>query len=310
MPGEIHFFEDIYARRDQFGPLREAEARHQAVERLLSIYGRFNQHDDQHRIDALFADPLRREALLGARSYPELFDRFMGLQLEAAGAGKVRWGNNAPRDIFHLDSILRFYPDATIIICVRDVRDFLVSYKNRWRRSSHGERLAQLYHPLTTSMLWRSSMAQLKWVELNVPDPQVRIVRYEDLVRHPEAETRRLCAALGVNFEPAMLDVSRHNSSRDDTRAASGIFTSSAGQWRRGGLTPEEIWLAQLVAGSAMRQAGYPPEPTQANPWTLLGLTLGFPGAVTRALWANRAHRGPTIPYLWRRLSTFVGRLS
>ena len=103
--------------------------------------------------------------LQGCRNYSEVFGRFMELQMQVVG--KARWGNNAPRNLFSAATIKIFFPAAKLIVCVRDIRAFLYSYKGKWEVTSeeHVERLKKLYHPVVTSYLWKSSMRQLPRLE-------------------------------------------------------------------------------------------------------------------------------------------------
>ena len=64
IPGENHFFEDIYVRWSPRWSGATPQERSSMVERLATIYGRYNQLEDQPRIDALLArDPELRERL-------------------------------------------------------------------------------------------------------------------------------------------------------------------------------------------------------------------------------------------------------
>jgi hypothetical protein len=53
--------------------------------------------------------------------------------------------------------------------------------------------------------------------------PGGHTVRYEDLTAAPEEELRRLCAFLGLDFEPAMLDYGK----KDDSQVVKGL-----GDWK------------------------------------------------------------------------------
>jgi tetratricopeptide (TPR) repeat protein len=61
-------------------------------------------------------------------------------------------------------------------------------------------------------------------------------VRYEDIIADQEGETRRLLAAVGVDFDPACLDFHR-NASPSATHSAAQVrqplYASSVGLWRR-----------------------------------------------------------------------------
>ncbi|BCX87771.1 omega-hydroxy-beta-dihydromenaquinone-9 sulfotransferase [Methylomarinovum tepidoasis] len=304
MPGETHFFEDIYSRAEELGLLDSPQAVKKISQRLFNLYERYNEPFDQKRIEGIFPTPDALEkALVGCQSYGDLFARFMEIQCDREG--KSRWGNNVPRDLFWVEEILRFFPDAKFIVCVRDIRAFLLSYKGKWRitRRENVDRLKALYHPVITSFLWKSSMRRLPAIQKAVPQKNLLIMRYEDLVRDPEASVRRLCRTVEEEFEPAMLEVDSHNSS--NALAAKGIFSSSIDRWRTD-LAPEEIAIAQAIAGPELEQLGYRLESIKVSQLKVAVCIASTPFALWRALRANRAVRGPIVPYLVRRLGSLV----
>jgi hypothetical protein len=306
MPGENHFFEDIYARRQELGPPDTAAARTEIMERLSTLYGRYNQNEDQERIDKLLADPdIRKQLNASFSGYRSILDAFMQVQLQATP--KSRWGNNTPKDLFHVDEILSFYPDARFIVCVRDVRDFLLSYKDRWKvtTSGHRARLRELYHPMITSLLWKSSMRQVAALSHRIPAGNMVISKYEDLVRDPAHAVQRMCACIGEKFEPDMLNISTHNSS-DPTRRT-GIFTSSVSRWR-GRLTNEEAFLAQWLTRNELSGLGYRQARIEISPVKLAAILAASPHALIKALAANKDKRGPLIPYLVKRTAALLSK--
>lgn len=304
MPGETHFFPDIYARRAQLGEPRDAAARAAVLERLMTLYGRYNEPEDQARVERLFAGAARAE-LEQAADYRTLFARFMERQTEAAG--KRRWGNQAPADLFHVTDILAFYPRARFVLCVRDARDFLVSYRDKWKNTApeHVERLRKLYHPVVSSLLWRASVRRAAALEHSVPAGQLYTLRYEDLAHDPEAAVRRLCAFVGEEFDPAMLEVRTHNSSA--ARTGSGIFSSSVGRWRED-LAAEDAYLAQRINRAELERWGYAVEHVRAPQWRVAARMASAPAALWRGLQANKGRRGPLLPYLRRRAGALLAR--
>ncbi len=305
MPGENHFFEDIYSRRNELGEATDSKARERIAQRLLTIYGRYNQLADQERIDRLVAEcDLLSRLRAEADSYKEILDRFMQVQLEYMG--KKRWGNNTPKDLFHVEEILAFYPDAKILICVRDVRDFLHSYKNRWKvtTEAHKERLRRLYHPVLTSLLWKASMKRIPNLEKEIPHGNFMIIRYEDLVTDTERIVREMCKVVGEHYLPEMLDVQTHNSS--DGTKHKGIFSSSIGKWRDK-LPPEDAAIAQWINRDELAYLGYQQETLTVSRMLVVKSIMLFPLAAFRAFRANAANRGPLLQYLSKRIAAMLG---
>ena len=308
MPGETHFLDDVYSRAAQLGDPGDGTVRLEIARRLHSIYDRFYEQEDQQRISRLFPRVKDlEEALDGCTSYGMILDRFMALQMQAEG--KSRWGNNAPRDLFSVSEIREFFPDVKLVVCVRDIRAFLYSYKGKWKISSGAGdeqviRLRKLYHPVVTSYLWKSSMQQLPLLEDLVPAADRIIVRYEDLVSNPEDTVNRICAMIGEEYEPDMLSVEGHNSST--ATEARGIFASSVDRWKTE-LSQEEIAISQKIAGGLLHRLDYDEVPVHAGRVKLLGLWMSTPFALWRALKANKETRGPLLPYLFRRVGTLLG---
>jgi hypothetical protein len=298
MPGETHFFEDIYNRRTELGPPSSPAA----LARLKTLYGRYNEPVDQARIELLFRDTPLEGELGMASSYECLFKRFMDLQMRAAG--KRRWGNNTPRDLFEIDRIFQIFPDAKIIACVRDIRDFLVSYRDNWRGQPEEEviRIRALYHPVVTSLLWRASMRQLT-AALQQHDGRILLSRYEDLVQSPGVSVAHWCRFIGEPFEPDMLGVTTHNSSASSP--GPGIFSSSAGRWVNG-LSTDEAYIAELIAGSYLQRFGYRQVSQRPATDALVVAFMTTPLAFYRGLHANRYKRGPLVQYLARRLGVLL----
>ena len=304
MPGETHFFDDIYARRNELGEPQDPAARHRILQRLSTLYARYNEPEDQERIQKLFADPAVVEGLkVSCRTYRDILSAFMELQMRSAG--KVRWGNNVPKDLFHVQEIQAFYPTAKFVLCMRDVRDFLLSYQNKWRvtASDQVSRLQALYHPVMTSLLWKASVKQMARVHTLIPPANLLLVRYESLVERPAETVRQLCDFVGEEFEASMLAVDTHNSSFHVQTP--GIFASSVGRWQTQ-LSNEEVYIAQKLTRTELAQLGYAVDQIAVNPCKLALIVLTFPYALWRALSANKAMSGPLMPYLLRRARTLL----
>jgi hypothetical protein len=290
---------DIYARRAQLGDPQDPWARERILQRLSTLYHRYNSRLDQERYDRVFSQQQMAEQLRAAcTSYATLFHTCMDLQ--ARYRGKIRWGNNSPKDVFHVEEILELFPDAKIIFCVRDIRDFLLSYKGKWRIATkdHQDRLRELYHPVLTSLLWKATMRRLPALQARVPAQNFMISRYEDMVRCPDEVIRRMCTVVDEVYDDRMQEISIKNSSNQPEQA--GIFSSSIGLWKRE-LSAEEIHIAQSIAGKEMADLGYAIEPVRPNPLKLVALRLGAPFAFLRAYRANRGQRGPVLQYFMRR---------
>jgi len=287
MPGETHFFDDIYSRRRVLGNPSDPTGLERIIQQLLTIYGRFNELIDQTRIDQLCKTSEFLDGLRSAKSYAGLYRMFMELQMYHVG--KERWGNQVPRDLFEIDEIFKFFPKAKIIACVRDPRDFLVSYRDLWKQWAgwESERLKKIYHPVITSLLWKSSMTLLK-KKLNQFGNRILLNHYEDLVNNPEHQVRTLCAFVEVNFDPTMLLTNFNNSSTNLT--GNGIFPTSVKSWRRK-LGNSDAYIAQQICQQEMVSLGYTIEKITPNPILVAGSVISTPYCACR--WLPRSNDDP-----------------
>jgi len=305
MPGETHYFDDVFSRSTQLGDVSETEVLTRVAERLHTLYERYYEPEDQERIKRMYPRSADLElALKGCGDYGCVLDRFMSLQMK--DAGKYRWGNNAPRDLFSFRKIMELFPSAKFVVCIRDVRAFLLSYQDKWKVTGddHIERLKKLYHPVVTSYLWKSSMLQIELLEDLVPSADRVTVRYEELVTEPEATVREICETIEEEFDPLMLEVATHNSS--EAEQESGIFSTSVDRWLTH-LTPEEIAIGQNIAVKELARFGYSQVEVSPDRLRMLVIWLATPAGLWKALDANKDVRGPLIPYLVRRIGSLFG---
>jgi hypothetical protein len=219
-------------------------------------------------------------------------------------------GDSSPQDVLYLPTILEWFPDARVVLLVRDPRGFLCSYKNYHRRgvASYRER----YNPITNSVLWRSYMRAGLAARSRPGGEAVHLLHYERLVTDPEGEVRRLCEHVGVEFKPEMLEVGRANSSfvpTGETTARKGIHTGSRERWKTE-LTPTELWVGERIFGGVMRELGYEPVagrgPFPPSPWELMRILAFLPGRLFNMLF--RSHKPFKLAKVRRVLSQFHPR--
>jgi tetratricopeptide (TPR) repeat protein len=136
---------------------------------------------------------------------------------------------------------LRLFPDAKILMPLRDPRDVVVSFfftivplaPNSVASANLGD-ACRYYAEVMRHGLWlRERLAPDRWMES----------RYEDLLAQPEPQTRRLASFLGIDWSPDML---AHH--RQPRRKAVGtptyddvskpLYTRSLGRWKN-----YERWL-------------------------------------------------------------------
>jgi hypothetical protein len=145
-------------------------------------------------------------------------------------------GDKYPRYVFHLDRFAAV-PDLLIVVIFREARDVVRSAieksKKSWRRTSYGRRFAS---PTSAAKSW---VRAIESMERN--RERIHVIRYEDLVRQPEAVLRDLGRYLEVDPEGFKSSI---------------IKQDRVGKHKKGLSDADQATVVQ-VAGEAMRRQGY-----------------------------------------------------
>ena len=164
-----------------------------------------------------------------------------------------------PNNIFYLNEILHYFPNAKVINMIRDQRDVLLSQKNKWKRRFLGAdkipfmeaiRSYVNYHPIVMAKLWQSSM---KYTQKFKNHRSVKVVRFEDLLLNPKKTVKSICNFLEINFESKMLQIPLVGSSNEeDSEFKNMIDKNKVQKWKKGGLSKSEIYLSQIFSKQMM----------------------------------------------------------
>jgi hypothetical protein len=173
--------------------------------------------------------------------------------------GKPRWVEKTPANVHHIDVLVRLFPHARFINCVRDGRDVVCSLLE-----------AEWFSPRFPGRFPRAVVVWVRAVEAGRRAAQVLgskylEVRYEEIVRNPERVIRSVLEFAEEPWEPGVLAFDRHP--HDWSWSALGqridrpVFATSVGRWRVE-LTPRQQWLFTRLAGRTLTRLGYACEST------------------------------------------------
>lgn len=162
----------------------------------------------------------------------------------AVPAGGI-WGDKSPGYLAHLPALKAAFPQARFIHIIRDARDYCLSMKQAFGKST--TRAAQR---------WSDRIALARRQSAGFADDYTE-VRYEDLIVDPEPHLRRLCDFLGLDFEPAMLTLSRPTENLGDAKGQQRIVSSNTEKWRTK-MPDRQRALVERLAGEELRSLGYP----------------------------------------------------
>ena len=244
IPPETWLLVEGYRARAQFGDLRTAEGRDRFEDWLTG----------QRKVRDLGLSRAELHALV-AGAAPTLGSLLAAvLQGYSARFGKPRWGDKRPSYYRDVEVVLRLFPDAQFVHVVRDARACIASLERLpWYTKGPDAALSMWCTAIDRGERWKRRLGPERWHEL----------QYEHLLAEPERELRRLCAFLGEEFDPAMLEpaataavaVPARKTWHRRTRGPLDLARIAA---YREELPPAQLALVERVAGRRLRRYGYP----------------------------------------------------
>ncbi|WP_128374830.1 sulfotransferase family protein [Streptomyces cavernae] len=206
---------------------------------LLNAHSRLHSPHELHirRLEVGYGSKLSQKAMTALdleRGDLEhlLWDRV--LHRELVKSGKDFIVDKTPSNAFVYQRLRDCWPDARFVFLLRHP----VSIARSWHEGDPDKR--------TYEEAAADALRYMKAVEKARGGlTGFHTLRYEDLTQGPQAELRRMCAFLDVDFEPMMLDYGK----RDDSQVVKGL-----GDWR------DKIRSGTVQAGRALPREEEIPE--------------------------------------------------
>jgi len=166
--------------------------------------------------------PGGEEAYLGAlRAYSDAIYR--GL-LEGSGESATLLLDKTPAYALSLDFLARLYPAARFLVLTRHPIAIWSSFVDSFFDGD--DRVAHEHNPL----LERYVPAIARF--LRSADLPLHRVRYENMVRDPDSTAQEICAFLGIEYEPGMVDYGSAPGARGESTRGLGDPTGVAREMR------------------------------------------------------------------------------
>jgi len=170
--------------------------------------------------------------------------------------------------------LLQCYPEARFVFQVRDPRDFLASAM-MVKPGAPGLKFGSIQNAIR---IWREDQQGGLYALGLLGRDRVFLQRYEDLVSNPQDVLQELCAFLGLDFEPGMLDFHKTDeatklakSAKARKNVATPLMRTNFAKYRTV-LKKPEIRKVEKRLGPLMDLFGYPREfDSSDEPYRLLG---------------------------------------
>lgn len=289
---EPHFFEQYLSRSEKGKYMAEKES----IELFSTLL--YVQREGQHKTIDLKLYNLEAKTEIGKIYSAKLkkvdvYSHF--LFYETGVKSKLIPCEKTPQNIFYIDEILEFFPNARIINLIRDPRSVMLSQKKKWMRRSLGAksfstkeliRLRINYHPFTMSKLWNSSVGTAKRYNSN---SQFTSIKYEELLSNPKDTLQELCMFLGIPFQKEMMEIPQVGSSSEkDDKNSIGIRSNRIYAWKEGGLNNAELFICEWLTKELMNIHDYERSNSKPNFVQLFFYFVSFPFKILLALIWNR----------------------
>jgi hypothetical protein len=231
------------------------------------FYGQFGDLSDpanfERCLDALlhykhvrFLKPDAEEIRQAFRQGPATYARLFGLFLEqhARREGKPRWGEQTGLIERYVDQVFEEFRDGRMIHLLRDPRDRYVESLRMWPNGKGRAGGAVARWLYTTTLASRN---------LKKYPEQYMVVRFEDLVRAPEATLQAICQFLGEEYLPGMLAMTgapehraKMTGQAGDSQSGSPLSEAHLGMYRKTISKPELAFMQSIIRASLL-QYGY-----------------------------------------------------
>ncbi len=245
MQGELHFFEDVLALKDEWATLSDDE----------DLANFFRKIPELHSLKYLpqlekYLELTHQRMKEGGRSYED-FHRYM-MEVYAQQKGATRLGEKTPSNVRYMEQLLAMYPNACIIHIIRDPRAVVASMI---KVPFTGNDV------LSNVIKWKLDIEYSQRMKTEHASNYIE-VRYEDLVSDPTLTLKNICEFIGEPYSEDMLGFYMTASSYTNTESwkegtTKAVHEASVDKWRSE-LAPSQVYIIEKIAGRLLGKVGYP----------------------------------------------------
>ena len=229
LTGEIPFLPSLAAK---YGPCVPAEL----IDELVG---------DLRRLDVYRNLGDTTQMLPPSRDSYAVADIFSGM----ISGGQFKWkGSKTPQFTEDVDKIYHMFPDAKVIVIIRDVRDVALSWKRKWGKDE-----------LLCAWKWDKRMrGGYDWLHEHARN-SFMLVRYESLLQDFEKTVSDICAFLDIEWDERMLEYEKYVGERVEGKLNYGmhVLKKNHGKWRKE-MGEARVKRIEEIAWRSLNVFGYP----------------------------------------------------
>ena len=181
------------------------------------------------------------------------------MQQKARALGRERYGEKTPGHMDHLGEIFRDFPDARVVLMLRDPRSTVEST----RRQVWG-----CQRDLGNCLVYERSRKKAQKFE-----DRLLTVKLEALRLNPEREMRRILDFVGEPWDSAVLDHAANNPDPNDMPPVPWLQSAAEplvpSEMRLPAISPERLRLIETICGGSMKRYGYEKAVLESEPSTV-----------------------------------------
>lgn len=245
--GESHFFIPLMRSEGSYGDLSRPENVRRVLEAMYRQSAEFLEtdlHGMKFDIDAL-TDEMVRE---GRRSMRDLVSGLF--EKNAAGEGKLRWGDKTPYYVLHVQALLNWWPDAQFIHIVRDGRDVALSLFAR--KCDFG-----VFNTYFAARYWEQYVETGHAQGASMPADRYLEIRYEDLLTDQRATLGKVCEFLRLDFDESLMEYKKSDVAGKTPLLQKPVQKNNADKWRTA-MSRAQVRSFEGAAATTLRRFGYP----------------------------------------------------
>ncbi len=229
----------LIAHAQRFGDLSGRDGFHKFYRKMVGFPYFIYRRDE----NSLISEDAWREAC-PSFDVAGVFEGLVRAETRAAPGSSVIWGEKSPSYIHHLERIKGTYPAARFVHIVRDVRDQCLSAHKAWGKDM-----------MRAAERWAAGVLAARAAGRTMGGDYLE-VRYEDLLKQPEATVRRICGFIGVDFLDDMTRLVKPSENLGAAVGESRIVSTNTGKFLTS-MDSRTRCRVEELAFEAMRAFGY-----------------------------------------------------